>query len=54
MSADSSDSSDSADLTDSVSLVSDKTEENSVFRPQNIDYFDLNSDIESVKVKENY
>ena len=32
MSANSLDLSDSADLTDSVSLASDKTEENSVFR----------------------
>ena len=52
--ADSSNSSDSADLTDSVSLASDETDSNLVFRPQDIDYFNLNSNIESVEVKENY
>ena len=54
MSADLSDSSDEASSTDSADSADSKTEGNSVFRPWDIDYFDSNSDVESVEVKENH
>ena len=52
--SDLSDSSDEADSTDSADSADSRTEDNSVFKPQDIDYFDSNSDIESVEVKENH
>ena len=39
---------------DPVRVSDDETEDNSVFKPQDINYFNSNSDVESVEVKENH